>query len=204
MWGTLILAGGTGRRLKENKAFMTLGNKPLLLHVLDKILSLSHETIVAIGKNDDSRRFSSILPSVIEVVKDDVEDSGPLGGILAGMQCMSSKYALVLPCDSPFVNKEVLKHLFDEVQGADAAIPRWQNGYVEPLHSFYKVSSTIPATKESLTQGQLFMKDMIEKLNNLVYVEIKRIKQLDPELLTFFNINSSGDLKKAEALLSRA
>ncbi len=203
MFGVLVLAGGTSKRLKENKALMILGEKPLLLHVIEKVLGLTNEIIVVLGKNDEIEKFSSHLPSKVTVLKDIVEGMGPLAGILTGMQYMRSKYALVLPCDSPFIKKEVLRYLLNLVEGADAAIPRWPNGYLEPLHAVYKVSSTIPAAENALRKGKLFIQDIIEQLD-IVYADIDQIRKFDKELITFFNINSLEDLETAETLLSRA
>ncbi|MFQ6003716.1 MAG: molybdenum cofactor guanylyltransferase, partial [Candidatus Zixiibacteriota bacterium] len=51
MWGVLILAGGKSRRIKENKALIKLGDKPLLLHVVERVLELTREIVMVIGKN---------------------------------------------------------------------------------------------------------------------------------------------------------
>jgi molybdopterin-guanine dinucleotide biosynthesis protein A len=202
MWGTIILAGGMSKRMKEDKVLMKLGDKPLLLHIIEKVLGLTRETIVVVGKNDDLKNYSSLLPLPVTLLRDDVEGIGPLAGMLTGMRSMKSKYALVLPCDSPFVNREVLKYLLNKTQGADAAIPQWPNGQIEPLHAVYKVSSAIPALETTLRRGELFIIDMIKRLDEVLYVSTEKIRELDQELITFFNINFLEDFKTAERLLS--
>ena len=202
MWGTIILAGGKSKRMKKNKVLMKLGDKPLLSHIVEKVLGLTRETIVVVGKNDDLKNYSSLLPLTVTLLKDDVEGIGPLAGILIGMRSMRSKYALVLPCDSPFVNREVLKYLLNNTQGADAIIPQWPNGQIEPLHAVYKVSSAIPALETTLRKGELFIIDMIKRLDEVLYVSTEKLRELDKELITFFNINFLEDFKTAEKLLS--
>ena len=202
MWGTIILAGGKSKRMKKNKVLMKLGDKPLLSHIVEKVLGLTRETIVVVGKNDDLKNYSSLLPLTVTLLKDDVEGIGPLAGILIGMRSMRSKYALVLPCDSPFVNREVLKYLLNNTQGADAIIPQWPNGQIEPLHAVYKVSSVIPALETTLRKGELFIIDMIKRLDEVLYVSTEKLRELDKELITFFNINFLEDFKTAEKLLS--
>ncbi|MEM2936447.1 MAG: molybdenum cofactor guanylyltransferase, partial [Candidatus Bathyarchaeia archaeon] len=119
--------------MKGNKALIKLGDKPLLLHVTERIRGLTQETVVVIGKNDNLADYKSFLPPSITILKDIVTGMGPLAGILTGMQNMHSEYAVVLPCDSPFIKGEVLTYLFKMAQGVDAAIPRWPNGNIEPL-----------------------------------------------------------------------
>jgi molybdopterin-guanine dinucleotide biosynthesis protein A len=42
---------------------------------------------------------------------------------------------------------------------------------------------------------------MIENLRRVRYVSTVVLEQIEPKLLTFFNINTPQDLKKAESLL---
>lgn len=203
MQGALILAGGKSRRIKRNKALIKLGDKPLLLHVVEKVLGSTYETVVVIGKNDESDKYASFLPSKVAILKDTVKRKGPLVGILTGMQKMRSEYTVILPCDSPFIKREVIGHLFKKAQGADAAIPRWPNGNIEPLHAVYKISPSISAAETALRKDELFIVDMIKRLNKVVYVNTDELKNFDQELITFFNINSQEDLKTAKILKSK-
>jgi molybdopterin-guanine dinucleotide biosynthesis protein A len=204
MLGALILAGGKSSRIRRNKAMIRLVDKPLLLHVVEKVIGLTPEIVVAIGKNDDPKLYTQILPSTVSVVKDTVDGKGPLAGILAGMQKMLSEYAVVLPCDSPFVKREVIEYLFSKTQGADAVIPRWPNGYTEPLHAVYRVLPSLSAVEEALGKGELQIVDMIKRLKKVIYVSVEEIRKIDRELVSFFNINSQEDLKAAEVLKAKA
>jgi molybdopterin-guanine dinucleotide biosynthesis protein A len=44
---------------------------------------------------------------------------------------------------------------------------------------------------------------MIDNLHGVRYVSTLVLEQLDPNLATFFNINTPVDLKKAEAMLAK-
>ncbi len=202
MLGALVLAGGKSQRMKENKILTMLGDKPLLLHVIEKILGIASEVVVVVGKNDELEKYAAILPSQVTIVKDNVEGKGPLMGILTGMQKMHSEYAVVLPCDSPFIKKEVLEHLFNKAQGADAAIPRWPNGNIEPLHTIYKISSTISAAEAALKADELLILDMIKRLKKVVYLNTNNLRKFDQDLVTFFNINRQEDFRNAINILN--
>jgi molybdopterin-guanine dinucleotide biosynthesis protein A len=58
------------------------------------------------------------------------------------------------------------------------------------------------ATKNALNEGKMNMQSMIDKLRGIRYVSTLVLEQLDPELKTFFNVNSPLDLRKAEKMLS--
>jgi molybdopterin-guanine dinucleotide biosynthesis protein A len=51
-----------------------------------------------------------------------------------------------------------------------------------------------------VAEGKLNMRAMIEKLRGVRYISTLVIQQLDPDLRTFFNINTPVDLKKAAVL----
>ncbi|MEM2915084.1 MAG: hypothetical protein QXH91_06780 [Candidatus Bathyarchaeia archaeon] len=47
------------------------------------------------------------------------------------------------------------------------------------------------------------MQSMISMLNRVRYVSTMVIREIDPSLTTFFNVNTPMDLKKAESLIKK-
>jgi molybdopterin-guanine dinucleotide biosynthesis protein A len=82
-----------------------------------------------------------------------------------------------------------------------AVIPRWPNGYIEPLQAVYCAKPAYESAKNALSEGKLNVQSMVDKLRGVRYVSTLVLQQLDPELRTFFNINTPLDLKKAESML---
>jgi len=200
--GVIVLAGGHGFRMGgTNKAFMPLGNKPLIAHVVDRALNVSDSVAVVVGKDCDESRYTSLLSSSIRIEKDAVMGKGPVAGILRGMKSLEVDYALVLPCDVPFINPNVLRHLFEKAVGADLAIPIWPNGYMEPLQAVYNSAPTIEAAEGALERDELSILHVMNRLRKVVQVHIEDIRRIDPGLLTFFNINTPRDLWKAHQYL---
>lgn len=200
MLGTIILAGGKGNRIGGNKPFMKLGGKSLIFYALETASKVSDETVVVVG-GDAAKLFEARLPKDVKIAVDITSDGGPLIGVYSGLKHLLSKYAVVLPCDSPFIHEDALKYLVSKAEGADAAIPLWPNGYIEPLHSVYHVSAALKASEEAMEEGKFRIYNMIKRLERAIYVPVEELKKYDPALLTFFNINSTEDLKKAEEIL---
>ncbi len=204
MVGALILAGGKGTRMRQDKALMELCGKPLLSYSLERALAFADEVVVALGRNGDLDRYDDVLPRQVVVTRDNFDGKGPLAGIHAGMEAIRSRYAAVLPCDSPFVKEEVVTLLFQEAAGVDAAIPRWPSGYIEPLHAVYKVRPVRRAAREALRLGRLRVDDILPMVDGVRYVTTNRIRRVDPELLTFMNINHRRDLETAAQIVRKA
>ena len=200
MLGGLVLAGGQGKRIQQNKALLLLGGKPLLLHVVNNICNIVEEIVVVIGLRDNPKEYETFLPPEVNTVKDQVFGKGPLMGILSGMRRMNSKYALISTCDSPFSRKELINYLITRAKDVDAVIPVWPNGNSEPLHAIYRISSAMSAAESAVNNDELLVLDMVKRLDKVVYVETETLKEFDHNLVTFFNINDSGDMIIAEKL----
>jgi molybdopterin-guanine dinucleotide biosynthesis protein A len=85
--------------------------------------------------------------------------------------------------------------------GADAAIPRSKEGHLEPLQAVYRRDSMLHEAEQSLGNGRLSPSDAISRLTRVVFVSIEdEIAKIDPELRTFFNVNTRQDVAKAEMM----
>lgn len=198
MLGTVILAGGKGNRIGGNKPFMKLWGKSLIFYVLEAASRVADDVIVVVGKEEESR-FESLTHRNVKVVGDIISGGGPLIGVYSGLKHLTSEYTIVLPCDSPFIQVEMLRYLISIAGRADAVIPQWPNGYIEPLHSVYNVSATLKASQAAIEEEDFKISNMIERLEKIIYVPVERLKKFDQDLLAFLNINNMEDLTNAEA-----
>ena len=199
----MVLAGGFSKRFGRDKGLVELAGKSLILHVLDKISKVANETVVVVSSDSQKETFESSLGQSVRIIIDKREEKSPLIGALTGFESVHGKYSLLLPCDTPFVSSNIASLLLDLCIDRSAAIPRWPNGYVEPLQAAYDTKSASAAARVALEQGKLDLRSMIASLRNVRYVSTMVLQQLDPKLLTFFNVNDRGDLKRAESMLKR-
>ena len=197
----IILAGGFSRRLGRDKGLVELADKPLILHVLDRIYGIVDETVAVVSSEHQKIVFAPLLGRRARVVVDEREVQSPLVGATSGFKNARGEYSLLLPCDTPFVSSRVATLLLDLCIDKSAAIPRWPNGYIELLQASYRTKPALKATERALEEGKLDLGSTISHLSGIRYVSTTILQQVDPRLLTFFNINTPEDLKKAESML---
>jgi molybdenum cofactor guanylyltransferase len=197
----IILAGGSSSRFSEDKGVLDFGGKPLLRHAVDAVKGLADEVIVVTSSKERADAYAKIVPSSVRFAVDCCESKGPLVGAVTGFEAAQGEYSLLLPFDAPFVSREVASLLFDCCIGKSAAVPRWTNQQIEPLHAVYHTKKALEAAKKTLAQGELDMCAMVDKLQGVRYISTLVLEQLDLDLKTFFNINTPLDLKKANAML---
>ena len=199
----IVLAGGFSSRFGRDKGLLQLANKPLIRHVLEAISTIVDEKMVVVSSKVQAESYAKVVGSNVNVIIDASDVQSPLVGALTGFKEAGGKYSLVLPCDTPLASRDVISLLFELCIDKSAVIPRWPNGYIEPLQAVYCTKPACEAAEEALSEGELNMRSMVDRLQDVRYVSTLVLQQLDPELKTFFNINTPMDLKKAEFMLRR-
>lgn len=196
----IVLAGGFSSRFGQDKGVLELANKPLIRHVVDAVELIVDETIVVTNSEERVAKYAKFLRSDVKFVVDVGELRSPLIGALTGFGAAQGAYSLLLPFDTPFISRKVVSLLFELCLNRAAVIPRWPNGHIEPLHAVYRTAPALEAAKAAVTEKKLKVRAMIEKLSGVRYVSTLVLQQLDPELRTFFNVNTPADLRNAMTL----
>lgn len=199
----IILAGGFSKRFGRDKGLVKLKGKSLVMYLLEKVAKVVDEKVIVVGSKAQRDVFLPLFEHAADVIVDKYDGNGPLVGALTGFENVQSEYSILLPCDTPFLSSEIATLLLDCCIGRSAVIPRWPNGWIEPLQAAYETKSAIIATKKALEQGKMDVRSMIDYLRGIRYISTLTLQKLDPELLTFLNINTLADLRKAESMLSQ-
>jgi molybdopterin-guanine dinucleotide biosynthesis protein A len=147
-------------------------------------------------------QFSLITAARLKakVIVDIYPGKGVLGGIYTGLANVDSLYSLVVGCDMPFLNRDLLCYLIDVAPNFDIVVPKI-DGLLEPLHAVYS-RECLARIKDLMDKDEL----EISQLFNLVktrYVGKDEIARFDPQYLSFFNVNTPDDLKKARDLMGQ-
>lgn len=195
----IILAGGASSRVGRDKGLLTLADKPLIRYVLDAVANLVDEKLVVVSSKTQAEDYSRTLDSETRIIVDKGKGQKPLLGAETGFEAAKGIYSFLLPCDTPFISREILSLLLDLCENRNAVIPRWPNSYIEPLQAIYRTVPSLEAAKASLKERETNMRSMVYRLHGIRYVSTLVLQELDPELRTFFNVNTPLDLKKAEA-----
>lgn len=198
--GVIVLAGGMSKRMGRDKTLLPVKGVPMIKRVTDIALSISGEVIIVTGSRKMAINLSNTVGKEVTIVEDEERGWGPIMGILTGCKRARAEYVAVVPCDAPFLNPKVLLELFKRAGGHDAAIPKWPNGYLEPLHSVYRRQSVLEVAQKLVDKGSRSILHLIENLKDVVYVPVEELKLIDEKLLTFFNVNTPRDLLMAEAM----
>ena len=191
----IILAGGKNLRLGRDKALEKIGGVAIIERVANRLVPLIDQLVIVTGKEDHG------LPTNLGAifVKDIYPGGGPLGGIYTGLVSSENETNILVACDMPFLNKELLRHLVFLAPGNDAVVPRSAPGMFEPLHAVYS-HHCIPVIKKYMDSGEKAISTSLKEVR-VLYVEEAECREYDPKLLSFFNINRQADLDRANKIV---
>jgi molybdopterin-guanine dinucleotide biosynthesis protein A len=188
-YSVVIQAGGESSRMGQDKGLLPFMSVTLVEYILLQVKEMGDEHIIISNTPEKYQQFG--LP----IYSDVYPGLGALSGLYSAISHATQKVVLVLACDMPFVNKELLGHMVDKALEHEVVVPRLQNGFIEPFRGVYH-KACLPAIQQALDIGKRKVISFFDDVN--VYcVEWEEVIQYDPEGLSFVNINTPADLKRA-------
>ena len=189
---SIVLAGGKNLRLGRSKALEVVGGKSLIERVVERLAPITDRLLIVTSQEQPELPVSSDA----EILLDTYPGKGPLGGIYTGLAVTQSLQNIVVACDMPFLNNELLGHMIGLLDDFDAVVPRLANGMIEPLHTVYS-KNCLKRMKTRLDNDQLGITPFVKEGLRVRYIEEAECRGFAPELMSFFNINRQSDLDKA-------
>ncbi|MBI4330381.1 MAG: molybdenum cofactor guanylyltransferase [Chloroflexi bacterium] len=193
----IVLAGGKSTRFGRDKISEMVAGQTLIQRVVNCLASFGDEIIIVLAPGGSIPPLAA--PVKLRKVFDIYPGRGSLGGVYTGISLSSCQYNLVVACDMPFMNMQLLRHMIDLSPGYDVVIPK-VGKHVEPLHAVYS-KSCLPIIERIWAEGKTKVLDILEYARTY-YLREEEIDRFDPRRLSFFNINTSQDLQRAAALAS--
>ncbi len=200
-----VLAGGKSVRMGTNKALVPLspGGPTMLELVLGALRAVASDLFVVASERPAYGRFG------VPVVPDRFPGTGVLGGIATALHHARHDRCLVVACDMPLLNPELLRILVTMISPADAAdavVPRTvarsrQGSDVtfQPLHAVYH-RRCLPAIERALSGHRLsaiaFLADV-----HVRFAGESVLRAIDPELRSLTSVDTPERLAEVRALL---
>lgn len=189
----IILCGGKSSRMGRPKALLTFDDQPLITHLVRRLARRFSETVVV------SAPDQSLPPLPATVVSDEIAYQGPVGGIYYGLRAIQTDAAFVTSCDAAFLQLPVIDYLVCQLDQPDRAydvvVPMWQ-GRLQPLHAVYR-RRVVDRLREQLTERRLRPIYLYGRVPTRT-VSSDEIQRLDPDGLSFLNLNTEADYRNAQ------
>jgi len=181
----------------QDKALLPLLGKPLVQRVVERLSLLADEVLVTTNRPEAYQvlglpLFSDVLPG-----------RGALGGLYTALRAASQPLVAVVACDMPFINAALLAAERDLLIAShvDLVIPHLEGG-LEPFHAIYRRETCLPEVEWALAADKWRVDAWFHRVR--VHKMLPdEIRKYDPDLLSFWNVNTPEDLQLAVQLASR-
>ncbi len=209
----VILAGGLNLRFGgKNKALSKVGGKTILDRTLLSFGDLFQETMVITKTPLEYLAWNSLI------VTDIFSARSPLAGLHAGLTYTRTPYIFITACDTPFIKTALIEMILREIDTkSDIVVPETEKG-LQPLCAVYS-RQCLPIIEKQLMREMTTNRNVADSgkkrvlyqglkiLNVYDAVRVKKVPEkrfraIDPELLSFFNVNTPEDFVLAEQILS--
>jgi molybdopterin-guanine dinucleotide biosynthesis protein A len=191
----VILAGGQSKRFDgRNKAFIRIGGRRIVDRLLEAYRKLFDQVVLV---TNDPAAYMDVDALI---VSDHYPHRSSLNGLHAGLYAAGHEYAFFTACDAPFAKPALIRCVLDHLgPKADIVIPSTSAGF-EPMFAVYR-KTCLPAMTHQLERDRLKIQGLFRKLR-VKTVDENELRRIDPELISFFNINTPVDLERAETLFT--
>jgi molybdopterin-guanine dinucleotide biosynthesis protein A len=184
----LILAGGQGRRMGGvDKGLQLLRGKPMVEWVLERLRPQVAEVVINANQHQaEYARYGC------RVVADEVGGfAGPLAGLHAGLKANVHPFLVTVPCDSPFLPRDLVSRLHAALVSnhADLAVAK-TGDQPHPVFALVR-ESLAPHLAQFLAAGG--------RKIDAWYAALKVVEvPFDDEAEAFSNINTRDELSEFE------
>lgn len=182
----------------QPKGFLQLHGHPLIEYPL-RLLKIFCDEIFVVAQSPEP--FSHLK---VKILTDIFPDGGPMGGIFTGLQSASHPWSLVLACDMPYVRKQLVEKMIEQIElnsRVEAIVPLGPDRLrgkisMQPLCALYSKKS-LPLFHQKLQQG------FGSLVTTMAELETRAIHwlELDEEDLagvSFTNLNTPMEMEQAK------
>ena len=188
----VILAGGLSKRFAgKNKAFLEVGGRRVIDHIFGVFSAVFEDILIVTNEPTRYMEFDATIVSDVYPVR------SSLTGVHAGLFYARTPFAFVAACDIPFLKEELVRTILQNIEpNTGVVIPETQAG-MEPMCAAY--AKTCLPVMERHIQKEKFKIQRIFNSFRVKKVPEAALRRADPELQSFFNINTPDDLRQAES-----
>lgn len=179
----IVLAGGKSSRMGRDKALIEVDGVPLLKRTCD---AARHCTDVIYVVTSWCDRYRSIVPDVQWI-----EESSPRSPLMAFAEALthvSTDWVLLLACDLPRLDGEILKECTAQLADVAIVVARSQEGW-EPLCGFYR-RDRLSSLQSYIAGGKRSFQEWLDSET------VQELQIRDRQML--LNCNTPDDLKAIE------
>ena len=169
----IVLAGGSSRRMKQDKTLLPVCDGTLIEYVLQQLEEHFVDTLISVSEPE---KFTFLDRAI---VVDEKQGCGPMMGIKSALAVSKTEKNFVIACDIPVFDFNFLERVVAEGKNSEIAIPVSPHGRMEPLFAVYS-KSVLSRLENLLEKGVLSLLPLFDLcLTHTVTMDADSFKNLN-------------------------
>ena len=210
----VILIGGKSTRFGSDKGIFEFLGKPLISYQIETIVKFKKEIFLVAHSQKQVQTYKIKIETdnIKEFFLDDIDLISnenlrtPMIGLYTAfkeLRKLDYEKVFILSCDAPLIKYDLIELLIEQSEGFDCCIPRWNNGFLEPLFAIYPVKKAFDRVEECLKREQYKLTKILDDNWKINYISQSSIKAIDKKFISFININGPIDIEKLMKIYQR-
>jgi molybdopterin-guanine dinucleotide biosynthesis protein A len=176
----------------QSKASLDFGGIPILTRIIAELRRRFAEIVVVAAPESEDALPS--IPQGVLLLRDETPFQGPTDALRRALEAISSDTAFACSCDLPLLDADVAVTLVEMLDAFDAVMPEI-GGRLQPLHAVYH-KRCARALAAMGARGESRLTAIGEEII-LRRVGEHKLREFDPELRSFVNINTPDEYQHA-------
>lgn len=185
----LILAGGKSSRMGQDKALILWDGTPILERVCQVAAECCQQVYILTPWPD---RYQAIVNKKYKFLQESRPGQGPLVGLTEGLAEITADWILLLACDLPLLEPEILQNWVSQLSHLPidilAVVPRRAELW-EPLCAFYR-REALPNLYKFIQKGERSFQAWLQE------IPVQAIPVGEKEARMLWNCNTPTDLQQ--------
>jgi molybdopterin-guanine dinucleotide biosynthesis protein A len=191
----IVVAGGQGSRMGRSKAMLDFGGEPMIARIVRQFRRRFDDVVIVAAP--ESVEHLDLGTDAAKIICDETAFQGPVDALRRGLGAVGNEIAFACSCDLPLLNADVAVALLGLLDNFDAVIPEIA-GRLQPLHAVYRTACAA-ALQAMAVRGEKRLVAIADAVRTRRVAE-PELRAIDPELLSFVNINTPEDYARAQRL----
>ncbi|MGD2294270.1 MAG: molybdenum cofactor guanylyltransferase [Candidatus Aminicenantes bacterium] len=169
----IILAGGSSRRMKQDKALLPVADGTLIEYILQKLQGYFVDTLLSVS---DPSKLQFLEQ---KIVVDEKPDCGPMMGIKTALAFSQTEKSFAIACDIPVFPSDLLVEILCAGKNHEIVVPVAADGHIEPLFALYS-KSVQPRMEQLLNNGVRSLLPLMDRRNtHFIQMESDSLQNLN-------------------------
>ncbi len=192
----IVLTGGMSRRFGSPKAFAVYNGRMFYEIAVNVLTPFADKLVISTNKQLAPKFKEVVVQKGLTIVLDDEKfaGKGPLAGMYSAMNAVEADQYLLLPCDMPFMEKEMIEALLKNDEGSADVVAFRQGSREQPLVGMYR-RSNIDKILSFLEQGGQSVMSYLQTVT-VSWIQAEHIHQASERI--FYNMNQPENPQRTD------